>query len=385
MPLTRHLYIEEEVVAALQFCVLRGRAVEAVFWCEELLYSEMIDALLNALREIWRNGFGIGALSWFREFQEIAHEEEVEFEQLVGLVVWLCRLGLKGCRDITYLVLAGSTAEAEQAAYSIAPKGVHGVDAYFLACVDQGRAISAWRALASTRSGVLRAAAEAKHGKAGLDACDILVEYPALLVAALCLVKGELAARLAEPIHGILSEVDRARAEWEPLLGRRSRRQYPIPHECLYWLTERGAKTVYETSEKLLRGSLERPGKLWGSVYWDSVADAVGGWEAVRSDPEVRMAFYDEHFPDDTPDEWSTADRELSHGRGASQPGTVPEAERFLRSWFGKLPSAVIWNGFPAAVKGLSHIKTWGDIAPVSIPDCPLNLIRLTRRVITVS
>jgi hypothetical protein len=97
------------------------------------------------------------------------------------------------------------------------------------------------------------------------------------------------------------------------------------------------------------------------------------------------MAFYDEHFPDDTPDEWSTADRELSHGRGASQPGTIPEAERFLRSWFGKLPSAVIWNGFPGAVKGLSHIKTWGDIAPVSIPDCPLNLIRLTRRVITVS
>ena len=382
MPLTRHLYAEDEVVAALQFCVLRGRTKEAVFWCEELLYSNGVEHLLKALRQVWLCGFGIGALSWFRHFCAAAEKDELDMDELVGLVIWLCRLGLKGRKDITYLILAGPTKGAEQAAFCITPKGLTGAQAYFVACVKQGRTISAWRALGHIDVGTLRIAAEKKHKEAGIEACDLLVEYPSLTIAALCLPVGELAARLNDPLLGTLSEVEAARAEWEPLIGRRARRQYPIPHECLYWLTERGSKTVYETSEKLLRGSLERPEKLWGSTYWDSVADTVGGWEAVREEPEVRMAFYDQYFPDDTPDEWSTAEREKSHGRGAVQPGAVPSAERFLRSWFGKLPSAVIWNGFDDACKGLAHIKTWGDIT-AHCGEYPLNLVRLTRRIFT--
>lgn len=381
MPLTRHLYAEDEVVAALQFCVLRGRCVEAAFWCEELVHSDMIEPLLIALRQIWLYGYGIGALSWYKRFQKVAIQDELDLDELIGLVVGLCRLGLKGRRDITYLILAGSPVEAEQANFSLAPKGLEAADAYFVACIEQGRTISAWRALGST--GALRIAAERKHREAGSEACDLLVEYPALCIAALCLGKGELAARLAEPVYGTLSEVEKARADWDPLIGRRARRQFPIPSESLYWLTARGAKTVYENSEKVLRGSLERPGKLWGSIYWDSIADSVGGWDAIRNDPEVRMIFYDTYFPDDTPDEWSTAEREASHGWGASQPGAEPTAERFLHSWFGKLGSAVIWNGFPAACKGLSHIKTWGDIAPVPA-QYPLNLVSLGRRIITV-
>lgn len=380
MPLTRHLYPEDEVVAALQFCILRGRPVEAAFWCEELVYSEMIEPLFTGLRNIWLYGFGIGAISWFRAFQEISLKEELDLDELVGLVVGLCRLGLKGRRDITYLILAGTTAEAEQAAYCILPKFLKEKDAYFVACIDQGRCISAWRAFGSISSATLKFAAQRKHGEAGAHICDL---EPALAVAALCLPKGELSARLAEVVPGTLSEVEQARADWAPL-GRRARRQYPIPHECLYWLTTRGAKSVYESSEKLLRGSLERPGKLWGATYWDSVSDTVGGWEAVRSDPEVRMAFYDEHFPDETPDEWSTAEREKSHGRGASQPGTQPNAEKFLRNWFGRLPSAVIWNGVDLACKGLSEVKNWGDITPVSSPEYSLNLVRLLRRVVSV-
>ena len=383
MPLTRHLYAEDEVVAALQFCVRRGRCVEAVFWCEELLCSEMLEPLLVGLRRIWLHGFGIGALNWFREFQQVAGREEVNWEEIIGLVVGLCRLGLSGRRDNTYLILAGSTAEAEQATFSIGPKGLRGADAYFVACVHQGRTISAWRSLGLITGNTVRIAAEKKHREAGLEACDLLIEYPALTVAALCLVKGEIAARLEEPVPGTLSEVERARTDWEPLLGRKARRLYTIPPECLYWLTERGAKSVYETSEKVLRGSLERPGKLWGSVFWDSAADAVGGWDAVRNDPEVRMDFYDTQFPDDIPDEWSVADREVSHGRGALQPGAEPSAEKFLYNWFGKLPSAVIWNGFSSACKGLAHIKTWEDTAQVSAQQQQqsLNLVRLTRRV----
>ena len=383
MPLTRHLYAEDEVVAALQFCVLRGRAIEAAFWCEELLYSEMVEPLFVGLRRIWLYGFGIGALSWYREFERVAAQDEIDMEEIVRLVVGLCRIGSKGRRDNTYLVLSGSTAAPEQAGFCIGPKGLAGADAYFVACVQQGRCVSAWRALGHIDGATLRIAAERKHREAGLEACDLLVAYPALAVAALCLMGGELAARLAEPVPGTVSEVEQARAEWEPV-GRRARRKYPIPGECLYWLTGRGSKTVYDTCEKLLRGSLERPEKLWGSTFWDSAADSVGGWEAVRSDPEARMAFYDEHFPDDVPDEWSTAEREKSHGRGTLQPGAEASAERFLRAWFGKLSSAVIWNGFDDACKSFAGVKKWEEMPLPSPGRYELNLVRLTRRVISV-
>lgn len=99
MPLTRHLYAEDEVVAALQFCVLRGRCVEAAFWCEELLYSEMIEPLLEGLRRIWLYGFGIGALNWYRAFESIAGQAELNVDELVGLVVGLSRAGSAGRRD----------------------------------------------------------------------------------------------------------------------------------------------------------------------------------------------------------------------------------------------------------------------------------------------
>ena len=371
MPLTRHLYAEDEVVAALQYCALRGRIIEAVFWCEELLYSEAVEPLFTGLRRIWLYGFGIGALSWCRAFLAAEAAEDVDFEQMVGLVIWLSRLGAK--RDNTYLILCGSTAPAEQAKFSVAPKGLKGADAYFVACVEQGRCISAWRAFGS----IARLAAERKHGAAGLEACDLLVDYPAMLVAALCLPKGVLAGRLRDQPLGSLVEVERARADW--LVGRRARRK-AIPQDCLYWATERGKKTVYETSEKVLRGSLERPGKLWDSPYWDSVADGLGGWEAVRSDPDVRMAFYDEYFPDDIPDEWSVGDRELSHGRGALQPGATPCGERFLFNWFGRISSAVIWDG-GSALKNMGGIRSWDDI-PVPKPGGELNLVRVTRRLI---
>jgi hypothetical protein len=116
-----------------------------------------------------------------------------------------------------------------------------------------------------------------------------------------------------------------------------------VPVGCLYWLTERGATSVYTTHEKELRGSLERPGKLWGSTYWDTLVDHVG-WEAIRSDNDVREEFYEKFFPTDTPDEWSIADREMSHGRGVLQPDTVCSVERFLTTWFGNIPSAVVWD-----------------------------------------
>lgn len=376
MPLTRNLYAEDEVIASLQFSILRCRCTEAAFWATEMLESGMTTEFFDALRCIWLLGFGIGGLPWFSEFTRVEAMEDLETDVLLGLVVGLAR----SQRDISYLILAGSKDSAEQVALCIVPKGLAGVDAFFASAIMQGRTITAWRALPSIGDGTLSTVAKHKHGEAGLTLLALLSE-PALRVAALCLPRGELEARLAQAVPGMLDEVVDALTLWDTLKGVK-RRVYKIPYESL-WLTLRGNTTVYETADKNLRGSLERPGRLWGSVFWDSIAEDLGGWLAIRSDAPTRENFYDEYFPDDIPDEWSLAERAKSHGGGCLQPGTSASVARLLQSWFGRYSSAVIWNGL-SSLESID-VKNLADIsAPIGSP-VELNLCRLGRPVYRVA
>ena len=377
MPLTKYLYQEDEVLAALQFSIIRGQCVSAAFWCEELLESNMAEALLKALRQIWLFGFGIGALSWYRAFVALERAEFLDADAAVELVIALCRAGISGGRDNTFLVMAGSKTPPDQVAFCMVPRGLKGADAFFAAAIIQGRTMTAWRALPSIQGGTLMAIAEHKHGAAGVEVMALCMEYPALVIAALCLPRGDLATRLAKPILGMLSEVESALAEWRETEGMRKRRALLIPDECLYWLTQRGNTSVYISTEKYLRGSLERPDRLWGSFYWDSIADEYGGWEAIRDEADMRELFYEQYFPDDIPDEWSREARLKSTGWGACQPDVKVCTEKFLRKWFGRSSSAVIWNEFDAAIKNIDA-KKWDDIdAPVgSVVEINLNRIK---------
>ena len=346
MPLTRHLYVEDEVAAALQFCVLRGRPVEAAFWAMELLDSGMVEEFFASLRKIWLLGFGLGSLGWYKAFIAVEAEEALDAEAALQLVVGLCRIGVNGGRDTTALAMISSTAAAERSAPSAALPHLEGLDSYFAACILQGRTISAWRAFSRIGDAVLEEVAAKKHGDAGIETIGLLAKYPPLLIGALCLPRGSLASRLVIPARaqGTLKEVEQELCHWERDVGRKARRAFTIPHQCLYWLTERGRTTVYTSSDAKLRGSLERPGKLWGSVFWDSVAVEAGGWEELRNNSEKREAFYDTFFPDDIPDEWSAIERAKSHGIGCMQKDETPSIKKFVRSWFGSYGSAVVWN-----------------------------------------
>jgi hypothetical protein len=309
----------------------------------ELLDSGMVEEFFESLRKIWLLGFGINALGWYKTFLAVEAEEVLDASSAINLVISLCRIGITRGRDTTALAIIGSTLSAERTAPSSLTH-LEGIDSYFAAAVLQGRTISAWRAAGVIGASILHEVAVEKHGDAGLEVIGLLEKFPPLLIGALCLPRGVLTSRLAAANPGTLSEVERALPEWERDLGRRSRRIYTLPHQCLYLLTERGRTTVYTSADSKLRGSLERPGKLWGSVYWDSVAEEAGGWEVIRNISEKREAFYATHFPDDIPDEWSLAERAKSHGFGSLQKDEVPSVKKFYRSWFGTIGSAVVWN-----------------------------------------
>jgi len=70
MPLTRHLYREDEVAAALMLCVDRGLVQEALFWSLELLDSGLTNQFYGALKTIWISSFSKSAPEWLSAFEE---------------------------------------------------------------------------------------------------------------------------------------------------------------------------------------------------------------------------------------------------------------------------------------------------------------------------
>ena len=340
----------------MQFCVLRGRLQESAFWCQELLDSGMADALLTALKQIWLLGFGIAALPWYILYKDVAAADALDPEATLRLVVALARTPRRGGRDTSFLALKHTIAPPDRVNATTPPRD------FLTAAILQGRATTAWQVW-DKNSATILAAAQLKHGDIGAQVVAAIDE-PAIQLAALCLSPAELKRRwtATTPLE-IPQEVTAALEIWIAATGRRSRRAYAIPPDSLYWLTARGNTSVYTSTERELRGSLERPEKLWGSAYWDEIAEEYGGWAAIRDNDEQREAFYASHFPDDISDEWSVAARNFSHGAGTLQPGTEASPIRFLRTWFGDIPSAVVWNGFEKALNGMTEApKTLQEI-----------------------
>jgi hypothetical protein len=352
MPLTQHLYTQDEVSAALIFCILRGKAVEASFWATELLDSGLVEDIMLALKQVWLNAFGIKALGWFREYKRVFEGDEIDASEVIRLISGLCRLGANGKKDRSILTLLCSEIRPDRVNICDIPEGFgnmesfNSAEVFTLRAILQRKTVTAWGALRSLENPdeFLERAAMYKHGIDGCKLISILegevLEQRATVLTALCLPKDEFAASWNQTVGPILEEVSAELATWENLAGRRARRIYSIPSECL-GLTERGKLSVYETNENDIIGSLEKQSALWGSPYWDCLAESYGGWEAIRENSRIRENFYRKHFRDDIPDEWSKEDRAKSHGHGG---GTTKE--KAFQALYSRLTSAVIWGSF---------------------------------------
>ena len=129
----------------------------------------------------------------------------------------------------------------------------------------------------------------------------------------------------------------------------RKRRQLSVPPECLYWGTKRGSLPVKKSVETDIMGNLRH--MLKASPFWiDKLDDDL-----------------DPYFTSDIPDEWSSADRQKSHGRGVLSGPTADHAlllQGSLKRMYGVAPSKMIWGGLERAIKIL--VERWANVRPVS-------------------
>ena len=350
---TRHLYECDEVIAALHWCIKRGRLKEAVFWCLELLDSEMIETLQRELLSVWLWYFSLGCLAALPELFGDTREEllltvckltRLPTERRDRSVLGLCILGLETQQPdrnshfdcLEPLFQLHNCSELEKA---------------FLSSVYQGKTQLAfglsrplWQEKPTRVYTLLQEVQTLKH-KSSLGETLTLLElygvetWPtrACAVAAVCLDSKRLNKSLQPLQFSIPHEVEECIREWTRCVGRRQRRAFEIPIEAIYKRTARGCLSNRETTlEKLYSLNIEN---LEGSPFWNRVIEEEAPW----LEDDRKEEFYDLYFPDDIPDEWSRKDQEKSHGYGCLINKEIPNEGKYRDRWFRDTESRACW------------------------------------------
>lgn len=368
MPLTRHLYELDEVVSAAQTC-LRNGWPRTPFWIWELIVSEETELACATLRDAWLHhggGYDPAALSvddWLMRTLRVA--QAIRSARGCDATTMLTRTTALPVRpDVTPLPRnpAAARRRAERAAAFVAaldpaedlPRT--GAADWWIsldaACRQGSRTNAVWLLQAAapllSASGIWTALKTAARGGTGsaIDAMratvqdapqpdkQLLAQTNAILL--LCsrgVEEREAMMRVPTdlPIRFWQTERDR----WNAEIGRRATRIYSIPQDALHRETTRGSMSRRFTNIGDVRDPVVI--LLEGCKFWRDAAAAAGitedeetGAVLFPTDEELE-AFYEEHFPDDIPDEWSDADQGKSHGRGCAETAPPPPAPLLIR------------------------------------------------------
>lgn len=362
MPLTRSLYREDELIAALKWCIIKGRFNEALFWSQEALDSNMRDEYFKALLWVWIFTCGPQALSWIERF-DVCMNDPNEYNCLNLVISLLYHVKNRG--DISSLCLLGlglctPKKQPNNITLLTLPEGLPNTP--IVRALVQGKADLAWMLLRpdwNTSSwDNLKAVLQHKHYSA-LKYLDMLSNPKAWMGNAYspeytwCL-RSIATVLTCSPvpltIYNEPASFDRVLSEYICHTGftMRHRRLYEVPNACLYWHTKRGSLTVHETTQNELQMNLED--SLAGSKYWDEYLPI--GYDLEREE------FFYVHFPDDIPDEWSNETKKKSHGCGPVPCGKVNHNiifNRCLIRWFNGIPCKQLWRGFEIAIEEFTH------------------------------
>jgi hypothetical protein len=339
MGLTCHFYETDEVVAALQWCILQGRVTEAAYWCQELMESESAE-LEGAIRSVWLWHFGIGCLGIGRQ---IASGNYLE------ITVTLARS--PQWRDASVFALLGAkvTDEFDRVnEWDVETEGMPPRRRSFHRALKQRKALLAW-AYART---AWPAAWDWMSPTVAPSATDVWATR-ALAVAAAALTPAEREKSLATSWRLVPADLEATMAEWHEVVGR-PRRVYGIPQDCLYWLTRRGKLTYKESTAATIQDKLED--SLQSSPYWSAQLPPDFDKKEDAYDD-----FYMSAFPNDIPDEWSRADRLKSHGDGVLNINETANIQKFARRWYARQTSRILYAGVERAVPHVDWDKLYEE------------------------
>ena len=349
--LTRHFYRDDEVITSLLWCLHKRRVEEGLFWLQELLDSELYDDVFKVLFKGWLWSFGCAQMGWFDAFYALYKKDTADEDEIVNLFYSLIRLPTEG-RDISVLGLLVLGVDADLEPLPLTPRadkvalGYHDtLRAAFVRYAALGKAKSAWviavqlyltDATAAWDFLIERGVScSLKSMSDELEDLDLKLGCLASAVAFLC-IKGK---KTPFTVVEVDTWTAKKRLEWKRLEGRKVRREYTIPTICLAWMTQRGCVSYKKhTLGELRKINLESL-RNRACAFWQEAAEGVD-----ENDDGAVETFWDTHFPDDRPDEWSLEDQKKSHGPGPLALDEERKVAKHMRKWYGTSGSLVLWD-----------------------------------------
>ena len=365
--ITRHFYKQDEVLAALVFCICTNRAREAVFWAQELIDSNLILECFQTLVVSWTKLKSIGGLAWFTSAMASWDSGELDEEKVILLTYQLACCFVRDASPLVLLVL--SLKKYPTVPERLRTKAV-GWEALFRAAVAERKVAFAWLLLRiewmdhpeavwdlleslSPQVKVLRAAEKVEF----LEGMEWVLR--AIAVASLFPHPKSTVRDIIAP------DIEKSRHEWAAAMGGKVRREYAIPRDCLYGITERGRMVNTETTMDELGDLLEQ---MEIAPYW---SEALGGRAFVDLSIEEQLEFTELYFPDGHPVTWLTAEKEKSHGYGVLRPDEEIETVKYWRTWIRREKSLLIWKGVDQIYAGLEGKKgplNYGELYAEALP-----------------
>jgi len=297
--LTRHLYRTDEVRAALSYAIKRGRAVEAIAWCRELIDTD------NGLREAWATL--VEAWMW-----HVLAADPTWLYRCVKATSTDPEVLLRACWELAHVPGRDSSLW-----WLLVLNGEPVADT-FQDALRSGNVAGAWGLV--VRGAISEAKARTLVAPSSLPLVLTALGIPLSPV--------DLCASIilsCSPRRGPRLVTDELPPPISDL-GRRSRREFAIPLECLYGITQRGCSLQSTNNLNELRLGMDAA--LRQSPFWRERLLA-----ASQSDDALED-FYQTYFPDDIPDEWSRADQMLSHGPGLLRSSEQLSYAKLGRIWF---------------------------------------------------
>ena len=344
--LTRHLYRIDEVKASCKYALIKKNYREALFWSLELINTLMSEDVRQIMLTVWFEG--IGRASYPLLLDLICADDD----SLLDFVGAFCSVDRDA--SIFSLLCLGSRTWEKQVD-RVVPMKIEGVEDKEVRCIlramKQGKTLFAWTLLRCRWSAdawsILLRCAPTRERSVVEKLYEMKTHIWEARAAAVILVCDKVSAgwkavrRFRE--EGLIDE-------WVALEGRRGRRIYKIRPEAILYGTERGELSRSVTNIQEIREPLTA---MYGSPYWDVVADEFGGWKPIYKSDVAKETFYELYFPDDIPDEWSRDDQEKSHGLGLAFTDQTSAERKYklYRNMLGSLPSMGLVSRTHDAIK----------------------------------
>lgn len=310
MSLTKRLYRIDEVRAAFLYSLKQRQYKESVFWLRELEDSRFGGEARRLLLVSWSLHVGIQRIAWFIAWGMDAFTRE-------------------GRLRLCWQLLQCS--ERDSSIWLLLWSGIANVDGGYNAVVDR------WNSVCHLEDEEFWKQCNHESAlKFGIEGLQKDMRTYAIFARATAII---LERKLPKTSWKLLASSEPADlqsilANWDGLDGRASR-VYEIPYDCLYGMTYRGSGG--NTMEELYTLSTLPTSPHWSPIL-QTYKDENGEWIT----PEIHEAFYEKHFIEDIPDEWSLKDQKKSHGEGVNCSQGAP-----LYKW---------WRNWMSA----EHLYIWG-------------------------